>query len=267
MDIREIQALHSQYSSRPIVIDIGGHVRALPAPDPQESHRRRVTARIASFAQKFGKPTAIWLAVVMGAGVSGVCAAKLWHALHPPQPSAHIERPTVRPTVAAPVAATASTPPVSQRQLTSADFADPPGHAPGSAGLDSQAPRSADAAAPAALVSKASPANGNERAAASPVQAPHSDPKPTAGQQEESASELAPARPATSTTQHAAQPTEQLQEQPTRVPRRLHRTPAARHHESAVTTAPASAPHIEPAKTDSTPKSPTPTKTGEVPLF
>ncbi len=267
MDIREIQALHSQYSSRPIVIDIGGHVRALPAPDPQESHRRRVTARIASFGRKFAKPAAICLAAGMGAGVTGVCAAKLWHALHPSQPSAHIERPTARPAVAAPVATTTSTPSVSQRQLTSADFADPPGHTPGSAGIDSQAPRSADTAAPAALVSEASPANGNESVAASPVQAAHADPKPTAGRQEESASDLAPARPATSTTQYAAQPTAQLQEQPTRVPRRLHRTPAARHHESAVTTAPASAPHIEPAKTDSTPKSSTPTKTGDVPLF
>ena len=91
MDIREIQALYAQYSSQPVVIDIDSHVRALPAPAGHESTRKRTIETLKSTYRRVGRPTAIVLALALGAGVAGVSAAKLWHAAHARQAAVHVE--------------------------------------------------------------------------------------------------------------------------------------------------------------------------------
>lgn len=255
MNIREIQALHAQYSSQPVVIDIKSHVRALPASDRQESARERVTARLSSAGRKLCRPATIALAVVSGVGLTGVCAAKLWHALHTPHAVAHVERSTAQTPITAPTAAAASTPPGSQRQLTSAAFTEPTERTPaGLSRVDAQALWTGEAGGSAALASATASVTDPEKAATSPIRAARAASNPAAGQQQVAAPV-------------AAQPTVQPTDQPKPAPHRVHRTPARQRQEPATTEATASAPHNETTKTEHTSKPSTPAKTGDVPLF
>ncbi|MXN76436.1 hypothetical protein GR157_17040 [Burkholderia sp. 4701] len=273
MDIREIQALHAQYSSQPVVIDINSHVRALPAPVEHESTRERAIARLKSTYRRFGRPTAIAFAFAVGAGLTGMCAAKLWHVIHGPQSIAHIEptasqSPSTGPAQAA-VSAAASAPPESKRPLTGADFAEPAERAAASLSrVDAQALRAAGSGETAVPANPATrtPVSDQEKAAASPIRASRA----TAGQQP-AATVPAQGEPVTAAsaapTSAAAAPAGQATAQPKPAPRRIQRSATRQHHEVASAEAPAASPHGEPAKAEHTPKPPTPAKTGDVPLF
>ncbi len=269
MDIREIQALHAQYSSQPVVIDINSHVRALPAPDRQESTRERVTARLSSTGRKLGRPAAIVLAVVAGAGLTGVSTAKLWHALHPPQAVVHVERSNTQTPVTPPAPSAASTTRGSQRPLTSADFTEPAAGMPADRPrVDVQALRTGDADGSAPSASAAAPVTDLERAATSPIRAARAASNPAASQRQVTAVQTPPSTPPAATSAPvAAPPTAQPTELPKPAPRRLHRAPVRPRQEPATTEATAATPHNEPTKTEHSPKSSTPAKTGDVPLF
>lgn len=271
MDIREIQALHAQYSSQPVVIDINSHVRALPAPDRQESTRERVTARLSSTGRKLGRPAAIFLAVVAGAGLTGVSAAKLWHALHPPQAVVHVERSTTHTATTPPAPAAASTPPGVRRPLTGSDFAEPADRTPAATSrIDAQALRTSESGGSTAPATAATPSSATdlENAAASPIRAARATSNQAAGQQQVATAQTAPPPPpATSPAPVAAQPTVQPAEQPKVARHRNHRAPTRQRQEPATTEATASTPRNEPTKTEHSPKSSPPAKTGDVPLF
>ncbi len=271
MDIREIQALHAQYSSQPVVIDINSHVRALPAPDRQESARKRVTARLSAASGKLGRPAAIVLAVVAGAGLTGISVAKLWHALHPSQAIAHVERTTTNFATTPSAPAAASTPPGFRRKLTGADFDAPSDRAPTATSRDNgQAPHTGEASgstAPANATTSAA-ATDLEKAAASPIRAARAAPSQAAAQQQGAALQSAsPPPPTTPSTPVTAQPTVQPPEQAKRALHRIHRAPSRQRQEPVNTETPASTQHIEATKTEHSPKPSTPGKTGDVPLF
>lgn len=271
MDIREIQALHAQYSSQPVVIDINSHVRALPAPERQESTRERVTARLSSTGRKLGRPAAIFLAVVAGAGLTGVSAAKVWHALHPPQAVVHVERSTTHTPTTPPAPAAASTPPGVRRPLTGSDFAEPADRTPAATSrIDAQALRTSESGGSTAPATAAAPSSATdlENAAASPIRAARATSNKAAGQQQVATAQTAPPPPpATSPAPVAAQPTVQPAEQPKVARHRIHRAPTRQRQEPATTEATASTQHNEPTKTEHSPKSSPPAKTGDVPLF
>ncbi len=268
MDIREIQALHAQYSSQPVVIDINSHVRALPAPDRQESARERVTARLSSACRNVARPAAIVTAVIAAAGLTGISAAKLWHAVHPPQAVAHVERSTTH-TAATPAAA--STPPGAQRPLTGSDFAEPADRTPAATSrIDAQALRTGESggATVPATAATPSPSTDLEKAAASPIRAARGTSNQAAGQQQAAAGQTtSPPPPATSSAPGAAQPTAQSTDQPKAAPHRTHRAPTRQRLGPDTTEATASTAHNEPAKSERSPKPSTPGKTGDVPLF
>ncbi|AOJ10036.1 hypothetical protein [Burkholderia mayonis] len=263
MDIREIQALHAQYSSQPIVIDINSHVRALPAPDRQVSARERVTVRLSSACRNVARPAAIVIGVVAAAGLTGISAAKLWHALHPPQAVAHVERSTTHTAATPPAPAATSTPPGAQRPLTGSDFAEPADRTPAATSrIDAQALRTGESGGSTATAATPAAATDLEKAAASPIRAARAASNQAAGQQQVATTQTAsPPAPV------AAQPTLQPAEQPKAAPHRIHRTPTRQRHEPATTEATASTPHNEPTKTEHSPKPSTPAKTGDVPLF
>lgn len=270
MDIREIQALHAQYSSQPVVIDINSHIRALPAPDRHESLRPLVSARLASTGRRFGRPAAIVVALALGAAVAGVCTAKLWRSLHAPQASAHIDPATSQPPGTTPVqVGTASTPNGSKPPLTSADFNEPAERAAASpprvsadALRASEAPGSPALTKQSTAAARPDPAN----AAESPVRVAHAAASAGAGQPP---APPAPAQavPAAAAAPAASVPTIQPAAQPRAVPHRAHRAPARQRQDSAAVEASAPATRIEAAKPEHTPKSGTPAKAGDVPLF
>lgn len=269
MDIREIQALHAQYSSQPVVIDINSHVRALPAPDRQESARERVTARLSSASRRLGRPTAILIAVVAGAGLTGISAAKLWHALHPPQAVAHVERPTTQNLATAPAPAAASTTRSSQRPLTSTDFTDPAAGMPvGRPRVDALALPNDDANGSAPPATAVTSATVLERAATSPIRAAREVSDPAANQRQVPVAQTPPRTPPAATSAAvAAPPTTQPTERPKAAPRSVHHAPPRQRPEAATTEASAAAPRNESTKTEHAPKPSTPAKTGDVPLF
>jgi hypothetical protein len=84
MDLREIQALHAQYTAQPVIIDIASHTAAMPAlPAPEHNKAARVrTGAIAATFRKGGKPALIALAVAAMAAGGGMSVARIWHAMH-----------------------------------------------------------------------------------------------------------------------------------------------------------------------------------------
>ncbi|KGW78537.1 hypothetical protein Y046_4803 [Burkholderia pseudomallei MSHR2990] len=264
MDIREIQALHAQYSSQPVVIDINSHMRALPAPDRPESTRERAIIRASSLRRKLGRPAVIVLAVAAGAGLTGISAAKLWHALHPPQAVSRLERMTAQASTIPPTLAAASTPPVPQRQLTSADFAEPANRAPAATPrIDTQAVRTGESSGQTA---PANAATDLEKAAASRIRAERAASSQAAVQQQAAEAQGVPQTPpATLSAPVAARPPAQPAEQPKAASHRIHRAPTRQRQEP---TSPETAPtHSEPATAEHAPKPVTSPKTGDVPLF
>ncbi|MGF6812791.1 hypothetical protein OKW30_008008 [Paraburkholderia sp. Clong3] len=105
MDLRQIQALHAQYSGQPVVIDITSHTAAMPAlPAPEggkslRSHGAALTAALSTAR----RPALIGIAVAALAGLAGMSAARVWHATHEsfhPAPAAVAPAPARLPTAA-----------------------------------------------------------------------------------------------------------------------------------------------------------------------
>src|SRR5260370_1105109 len=85
MDLREIQALHAQYASQPVTIDIAAQVAAMPAlPAPEYEPTARRFAALRAQATKFGRPTLIVVAIAAVAGLAGTGAATLWQSMRHP---------------------------------------------------------------------------------------------------------------------------------------------------------------------------------------
>jgi len=176
MDIRQIQALHAQYSSQPVVIDLAGHsaaMPALPAPDRESGGMWRTVAT--SRLRRVGKPLAICVAIAMLAGGGGMSVAKLWQTMHShlsAQPSSSA------PPVAPPVHAVPSgdmpinvAPP---RPLTSADLGGDksvPTSALANVDVQTLSATALPAPKPVARASDTPPDATTARAAASPIRA------------------------------------------------------------------------------------------------
>jgi hypothetical protein len=175
MDLRQIQALHAQYSSQPIVIDLAGHsaaMPALPAPDTRSGQTwRNFTC---SFRlRQIGKPLAIGVAVAALAASGGVSVAKLWQTMH-----SHLSAqasPSVPPAASQVHAIPRGDMPINvapPRPLTSADLgAEQSAPTSALANVDAQALATAatPAVRPAVRASDATPDQGLVRAAASPI--------------------------------------------------------------------------------------------------
>ncbi len=185
MDLREIQALHAQYTAQPVIIDIASHTAAmpaLPAPDAGPGARARAQA-LAGGLRKAGKPALIALAIAALAAGGGMSVARIWRAIHETAvtPSATVTS-AARP---APGSVPASGPqgemPIDvnpARPLTSSDFDT---HRPVAqtalANVDARSLAAANSnPAVAQTVSTARPASENVAAAASPIRAPRQSP-------------------------------------------------------------------------------------------
>ncbi|RKT10576.1 hypothetical protein B0G69_8005 [Paraburkholderia sp. RAU2J] len=84
MDLREIQALHAQYTAQPVIIDIASHTAAMPAlPAPERGAKPRNRAvELVAGVRNVGKPTLIALAIAAVAATGGMSGARIWHAMH-----------------------------------------------------------------------------------------------------------------------------------------------------------------------------------------
>lgn len=84
MDLREIQALHAQYTAQPVIIDIASHTAAMPAlPAPERGATARSRAvELVGGLRKAGKPAVIALAIAAVAAAGGMSIARIWHAMH-----------------------------------------------------------------------------------------------------------------------------------------------------------------------------------------
>jgi hypothetical protein len=84
MDLREIQALHAQYTAQPVIIDIASHTAAMPALTAPggNSAPRAVGTAIAAQLRKAGKPAVVAMAIAGLAAGCGMSAAQIWHAMH-----------------------------------------------------------------------------------------------------------------------------------------------------------------------------------------
>jgi hypothetical protein len=185
MDLREIQALHAQYTAQPVIIDIASHTAAMPAlPAPYAAPGARARAHaLVGGLRKAGKPALIALAIAAIAAGGGMSVARIWRAMHE----------TVVPTVAAVASAAKQAPgpiPASGQQgempidvsparpLTSSDLDT---HMPvAQTALANVDARSLAAASSNAAVAQtgptARPTAGNVAAAASPIRAQRPSP-------------------------------------------------------------------------------------------
>ena len=84
MDLREIQALHAQYTVQPVIIDIASHTAAMPAlPAPERGATTRARAvEFVSSLRKAGKPAIVAFAIAAVAAAGGMSIARIWHAMH-----------------------------------------------------------------------------------------------------------------------------------------------------------------------------------------
>jgi len=254
MDIREIQALHAKYAAQPVVIDINGHVEAMPAlPAPEGNRRRIALPRLGRF-KRLIRPVAIAVAAAAIAAGGGVSAAKLWRVLRVPS---HAEATHEATTPAPRPASAAASALAGPRSLTAADFAGSNSAPTGV--LASVDPRSMTArhdppptdpspreqAAPSDL----------DKAAAAPIRAPRTAPVAQTAAPTIAAATTEPAPP------RAAPPAAP----PRAAPRHIHRGTArphaapAEHTESA---SPAPTLALAPAA-----KAPAASKSGDVQLF
>lgn len=211
MDIRQIQALHTQYSQQPVIIDIAGHAAAMLAlPLPDGAARRRWELHsLRTKLTAISGPMMLCVAVAAVAAGGSISAAKIWRVMHGVAASAAANAGgvVVRTAIAEEAPINAAPP----RPLTNADFGAPT--SPGSA-LASVDARSltinAQRAAPVAQKTGTSGALAPlATAAASPIRAQHSAPPaqpaaavagPYAAQAVEVASGAAPAPASSATT-------------------------------------------------------------------
>ena len=138
MDIRQIQALHAQYSAQPVVIDISGHAAAMPAlPAPErKSGRGFGSTNIPARLRRAARPALICVAITAMAAGGGMSAAKLWRVLR--------DRPAAVHMTGQPRAAAAEPPALGEsainvapaHPLTASDFGQPPATASALARVD-----------------------------------------------------------------------------------------------------------------------------------
>ncbi|MPW08380.1 hypothetical protein GCT19_22375 [Paraburkholderia sp. CNPSo 3155] len=89
MDLRQIQALHAQYSGQPVVIDITRHTAAMPALPAPEGGKSLCSqgAALTAALRTARRPALIAVAIAALAGLGGMSAARVWHAtrenIHP----------------------------------------------------------------------------------------------------------------------------------------------------------------------------------------
>ncbi|WP_248295267.1 hypothetical protein [Paraburkholderia sp. UYCP14C] len=178
MDLRQIQALHAQYSGQPVVIDITRHTAAMPAlPAPEGGKSLRSQGAAMTAALRTARRSAvIAVAIAALAGLAGMSAARVWHAT----------RENIHPAPIAVAPASAQVPGTSQsvgdgtmpinaapaKPLTAGDLEVP--KATGPSGLASVDARSLamPAAAAGTDIRAATPStNPEQRAAASPIHA------------------------------------------------------------------------------------------------
>ncbi|MCA8205184.1 hypothetical protein LGM71_29530 [Burkholderia sp. AU33545] len=248
MDIREIQALHAKYAAQPVVIDINGHVEAMPAlPAPEGNRKRIALARLGRF-NRLVRPVAIAVAAAALAAGGGVSAAKLWRALRAPSHAELTHEATPPAPRPAPAAASALT---STHSLTAADF-DGSASAP-TGTLASVDPRSLTARQDPPPTNpspreQAAPSDLN-KAAAAPIRAPRTAP----------VAQTAAPTAASATTEPAPPPAAP----PKAVPRHSRRGTARPHAAPSENAEPAAlAPTSAPAA-----KAPAAGKSGDVQLF
>ncbi|MGF6292472.1 hypothetical protein [Paraburkholderia youngii] len=178
MDLRQIQALHAQYSGQPVVIDITRHTAAMPAlPAPEggkslRSHGAALTAALRTAR----RPALIAVAIAALAGLAGMSAARVWHAT----------RENIHPAPIAVAPASAQVPATSQsvgdgtmpinaapaKPLTASDLEVPKATGPsGLASVDARSLAMPAAAAGTDLRAATQSTNPEQRAAASPIHA------------------------------------------------------------------------------------------------
>ncbi|MGF6267428.1 hypothetical protein OKW49_008422 [Paraburkholderia youngii] len=178
MDLRQIQALHAQYSGQPVVIDITRHTAAmpaLPAPEGGKSLRSQGAAMTAAL-RTARRPALIAVAIAALAGLGGMSAARVWHAT----------RENFRPAPIAVAPASAQVPATSQsvgdgtmpinaapaKPLTAGDLEVPKATGPsGLASVDARSLAMPAAAAGTDLRAATQSTNPEQRAAASPIHA------------------------------------------------------------------------------------------------
>ncbi|MCR4469830.1 MULTISPECIES: hypothetical protein [unclassified Burkholderia] len=252
MDIREIQALHAQYAAHPVVIDINGHVQAMPAlPAPEGNRSRIALPRLGRF-KRLVRPVAIAVAVAALAAGGGVSAAKLWRVLRvPSRAEATHEATTPAPRPASAAASALAGP----RSLIAADFAGSNSAPTGV--LASVDPRSLTARhdpppTDSSPREQAAPSDF-DKAAAAPIRAPRTAPIAQAAAQT-----VAPA-----TTEPAPPPAAPPAAPPKAAPRHIHRA-TARPHAAPAENTELAAPAPTPAPAA---KAPAAGKSGDVQLF
>lgn len=133
MDIRQIQALHAQYSPHPVVIDIAGHASAMPAlPAPESSAGPRFgrgwnVSGVAAKLRKAGRPALLCLAIAAIAGGGGMSAAKIWRVMHDgaAAPVNPVDRAAAAP-AQVPVTSESGINAAPARPLTASDFGQQP---------------------------------------------------------------------------------------------------------------------------------------------
>ncbi|MFM0077219.1 hypothetical protein PQQ86_39405 [Paraburkholderia sediminicola] len=143
MDIRQIQALHAQYSPHPVVIDIAGHASAMPALPAPERGSSLGTGRGWNFSglsatlRKAGRPALLCLAIAAIAGGGGMSAAKIWRVMHDSAaaPVHLVEQATTAPAQAS-VTSESAINAAPARPLTASDFGQQPVAAPALASVD-----------------------------------------------------------------------------------------------------------------------------------
>ena len=141
MDIRQIQALHAQYTPQPVVIDIADHKAAMPAlPAPERGARRKwkfhaMTAKL----KKAGRPALVCVAIAALAGGGGMSAAKIWRVMHDSVAApAHPVEQVVTASAQASVASESAINFAPARPLTASDFGHQPGTASALASVDAR---------------------------------------------------------------------------------------------------------------------------------
>ncbi|WP_225031077.1 hypothetical protein [Paraburkholderia sp. XV] len=216
MDLREIQALHAQYTAQPVIIDIASHTAAmpaLPAPDAGPSVRVRVLA-LAGGLRKAGKPALVAIAVAALAAGGGMSVARIWRAMHETvvAPPAALTSASKQAPGSIPASGPQNDMPIDvnpARPLTASDFDT---HRPvAQSALANVDARSLAAANPnpavVPTVPTSRPAAENVAAAASPIRAPRQSPPVAPASAVATPSPAAPTTPpATAEPQARTQP-------------------------------------------------------------
>lgn len=210
MDIRQIQALHAQYSPHTVVIDIAGHTAAMPALTAPERDPRgtwRLKGLPGAF-RKAGRPALLFVGITALAAGSGMSAAKIWRVMHEDGAIAQVravERPTVPAATQGASESVINAAPA--RPLTASDFGQQPATSSALASVDPRSlSLSAQSVAPVAREAGSTTSSTLARAAASAIHAQHEAPPAQATATPNPEPSRAPVAPAATPVQQASAP-------------------------------------------------------------